>query len=119
MEQLIYFNMETKEIYKRKLIIFLKNKDAYDSFIRQLSSIGVYANELDPLINYCKENHNNIHPFSPSSILKLSFRWRDSLEGFNYWSSLFDELVECQYDIDITDYDLINQPDQWTNMWEE
>ena len=119
MGTLIYFKMETKEIYKRKLIIFLKNRNAYDSFIRQLSSIGVFEKGLDHLINYCEKNHSIASPFSPSSILKLSFRWRDSDEGYSYWNSLCNELSECQYDIDVTDYELINQPDQWANMWDD
>jgi len=111
--------METKEICKRKLIIFLNNKNAYYSFIEQLSSKGINANELDNLINYCEENCSDDEPLSPSIILKYSFRWIDSSEGFSYWLSFFNELLECQHNIDVTDYELINQPDQWDNMWEE
>lgn len=111
--------METKEICKRKLILFLNNKSVYCSFIEQLSSKGICAKELDHLINYCEEYCSDHEPLSPSLILKYAFRWIDSLEGFRYWCSLFDELSECQDYIDVTEYDLINQPNQWDNMWEE
>ena len=112
--------METKEIYKRKLIIFLKNRNAYDSFIEQLNSRGLHAKGIDDLINCCERYYiHDYYQFSPTAILNDSFLWDESVEGFQYWASLYAKLLECQDDIDIADYELINQPDQWANMWED
>ena len=104
--------MTEEEILASKLTLFLRKNNALDSFINELSRKGIHAKNINDLAVF------SIYVMrEPAEIIRRSFTWRESAEGFRYWDSLCHEFYVWFNSLPYEDE--AEEPDQWTNMWEE
>ncbi len=104
--------MTDKEILVGKLTLFLRRHDALDSFKNELIRNGINAKNINDLTTF------SIYIMrEPEDIIRRSFSWRDSYEGFRYWDSLCHKCHRYFNSLPYEDTDV--ELSQWDNMWEE
>ena len=104
--------MTDKEILVGKLTLFLRKHDALDSFKNGLSKNGIHAKNINDLAAFSIDIMR-----APEDIIRRSFSWRDSDEGFGYWDSLCHKFYRDFNSLPSEDTD--GELSQWANMWEE
>ena len=104
--------MTQEEILVGKLTLFLRKHGALDSFKNELSRNGMHAKNINDLAAF------SIYPMrEPEDIIRRSFSWRDSDEGFGYWDSLCYKFYREFNSLPSEDTD--GELSQWDNMWED
>lgn len=104
--------MTEEKILAGKLTRFLREKNVLDAFKNELSRNGMHAKNINDLAAF------SIYVMrEPAEIIRRSFPWRHSTEGFRYWDSLCHEFYVWFNSLPYEDE--AEEPDQWTNMWED
>ena len=104
--------MTQEEILIGKLTLFLRKHSALDSFKNELSRNGMHAKNINDLVTFSIDLMKE-----PEDIIRRSFTWRDSDEGFGYWDSLCNKFYRDFNSLPFEDTD--GELSQGAKMWEE
>lgn len=78
---------------KKEFIRYLKEKNVFKSWIRQIKSLNGDAYKSNKNIIKFILNYSN----KPYDIIMFSFSWDDTIQGSRFWNELYMELRDIHY----------------------